>query len=784
MPSSSALENVFDRSVLIGLARRKAQPDDRRSVSPGDLDDQLADGWKVARTGKHSFALVRPKRHDVFLEDRVWVLLWRMLFPRLSGAGGASITINPGSERNVTSQIDVLAIDDELCLAVECKSALSRMRRPTFQEELAKHASVRETLQRATNAMDGGVKRTVVLAFWTQNAVLSRNDKERAKAQNVVLLDESDLDYFETLAYHLGPAARYQFLAELIPGRTIPGLTIRVPALQAKMGTHTCYTFSVAPEYLLKVAYVSHRTPRGSDVATYQRMLARSRLKRIAEYINSGPDAMFPTNIVINLEKPDKGKRGSGAHFEKARQEEGAQGATFGWLTLRPAYKSAWIIDGQHRLYAYSYAGPDAAAKGRLSVLAFAGLPGSIQQKLFVEINAEQKSVKRSLLQELYSDLHRGANDPRKRIQALISEAIQELDDDPDSPFFDRILRATSAKTEARCITLNSLFSALGRPGFFFSSVKDNTVVDPGPFWDKTDDAIVRRTTSTLNFWFAAIRRAVPEWWDAGSSDGGGLAMNDGVSIAVDVLRSVVEHLGQGRVRLADLGVRELTDRLTPWAATLGEYFAGMTDEQKLEFRGLRGNQGHATGLRHAQHFFQERHVEFQPDGLVEFLEREQARTNDTAISLINEIERLVGRIVTDILRTNLGTDSDSWWYQGVPKNVRTEATKRQEEDQNRRGAKERYLDFIDYREIVQDNWVLLSPILARGKGNENKTTRTAWFAQVNAIRQIAAHGSSGTWVSFEQLTELNGHLAWLKQLNVDATPGAVSAGGEPHRRP
>jgi len=764
MSASPILANVFDRTDLVGLARRRARPYDLMTVKPPELDGYIADGWTIARRGKLSVRIVRPKRHDVLLEDRVWMLLWRMLFPSLSGPGGALVTINPGSDRKVTSQVDVLAVDEELCLAIECKSALIPGRRPTFQEELAKHAVVREPLQRGINAPGGNsAKRSVVLVLWTRNALLSRNDKERAREQNVVLLDEADLNYYETLAHHLGPAARYQFLAELVPGKTIPGLEIRVPALQSKMGAHTCYTFSVAPEYLLKIAYVSHRTPRDSDVATYQRMLARSRLKNIADYICSGPDAMFPTNIVINLEKPEKGRRGSGAQFEKARQEEGAEGATFGWLTLRPAYKSAWVIDGQHRLYAYSYAGPEAAAKGRLSVLAFVGLPGNIQQKLFVEINAEQKSVKRSLLQELYADLHRGAGDPRKRIQALVSEAIQELDEDPDSPFFDRILLATSAKTDTRCISMTSVFFALDRPGFFFSSVRDNLVIDPGPFWAKTDDAIIRRTTSTLNCWFGAIRLAVPEWWDAGASTGGGLAMNDGVSIAVDVLRSVVDHFGKGRVKLADLTLKEVADCLTPWAKALGDYFAGMTAEQKLQFRGLRGNQGHATGLRHAQGFIQARFSDFQPDGLVEFLEREKARTNDTAISLINEIERFVSRIVIDVLRANLGTADDAWWYQGVPTNVRTSATSKQEYDQNRRGARERYLDFIDYRDIIQDHWPLFSKLLARGKGNESKAIRTAWMARINEIRKIAAHGSSATWVSFEQLNELNGFLVWLR---------------------
>jgi len=761
MSADSILGNVFERVDLAGLARKRARPSDQETVKLADLEGYLADGWTFSSRGKRSALVVRQKRHDVQLEDRVWSLLWKMGFPRLSGPGGALVTINPGSDRKVTSQVDVLAIDEEVCLAIECKSAAARGRRPTFQEELGKHAAVREPLQRGINTPGGeGAKRSVVLVLWTRNAVLSRNDKERARQQKVVLLDEADLNYFETLAYQLGPAVRYQFLAELVPGKTIPGLEITVPALESKMGAYSCYTFSLAPEYLLKIAYVSHRSPRASDVATYQRMLARSRLKSIAKYICSGPDAMFPTNIVVNLERSE-----TGAIFERARQAEGAEGATFGWLTLHPAYKSAWVIDGQHRLYAYSYAGPEAAARGRLSVLAFVGLPGAIQQKLFVEINAEQKSVKRSLLQELYADLHRGAGDPRDRIKALISEAIQELDGDPESAFFDRILLATSARSDARCISLNSLFSALEKPGFFFSSVRDSMIIDPGPLWDKTDDAIIRRTSWTLNCWFGAIRLAVPDWWDSGASEGGGLAMSDGVSIAVDVLRSVTDHLGRGRIKLVDLSAKELADCLTPWAKALGNYFVGMTEEERIQFRGLRGNQGHATGLRHAQDFIQRMFPEFQPDGLAEFLEREKAKTNDTAASLINEIERLISQVVVGILRANLGADRDEWWYRGVPPPVRTAATARQETDLNNRGAKERYLDFIDYRDIIHANWPLLSKRLAPGKPTENKATRTDWMVRVNEIRKIAMHGSSATWVSFEQLAELNSRLDWLRSI-------------------
>ena len=50
-------------------------------------------------------------------------------------------------------------------------------------------------------------------------------------------------------------------------------------------------------------------------------------------------------------------------------------------------------------------------------------------------------------------------------------------------------------------------------------------------------------------------------------------------------------------------------------------------------------------------------------------------------------------------------------------------------------------------------------------------------MARINEIRKIAAHGSSETWVSFEQLTELNDRLAWLRGVGTGA--GAIAPDGE-----
>src|SRR5205807_1532315 len=141
----------------------------------------------------------------------------------------------------------------------------------------------------------------------------------------------------------------------------------------------------------------------------------------------------------------------------------------------------------QHRLYAYS--GYPLAAKSRLSVLAFEGLPASVQAQLFIDINAQQKSVKQSLLQELYGELHKGASDPAFKVRSLISQAIQALDTDCESAFYQRIQNSEEKKDTTRCISWNSLFRVLDSD-LTVSRKKAGIVY--GPLWVKNDDGATK----------------------------------------------------------------------------------------------------------------------------------------------------------------------------------------------------------------------------------------------------------------------------------------------------
>ena len=749
------LLDVEPVTELRGVARRKGRPDEFKSVRHPLVPEEQEKGWEVVKKGGVTTRLKKPKAHHVLLEDRVWSMMYRMGFTHLSKSGGAQLVLDPKDEKSPRNQLDVVALDEEVAVAVECKSVSTPRKLPDFPEDIAKHTSSRELFIKSVKSQfPSARKRQIKFAIFTHSVILGDKDRSRAEDSSVVLFDETDLEYYEALVNQVGPAARFQFLADLLPGHPIAALELTVPAVRTRMGGNTCYTFSVSPEYLLKIAYVSHRAKgKPSDVDTYQRLLKKGRLTRIREYISN--DGIFPTNIVVNVDPKYM-------TFQRAKQEGAPErDAVVGWLQIRPAYRAAWIIDGQHRLYAY--AGHPQASRSVVAVLAFAGLDPSEQARLFIDINAKQKKVKQSLLQELFAELHWTASDPEKRVRAIVSKAIQILDTQADSPLVGRILKADEARTELRCISLTSIFNAVVRTELFIARTRKGHVLEFGPLWTEDTNTTLRRTARFLGGWFDAIRTQASAVWDLGSGEGGGLAMNDGVTVCINVLRSVVQHLRDRGVPLAELDDPELMDAVRPFGEILGRYFGAMGSQQVVEFRSLRGVQGQTAGTRHCQAAIQRDHPGYSAPGLQQFLEEEKAETSQNAYTVITTIEKMLQSCVLDELKREYGEDENGWWHTGVPQAVRKKVALRIEEEGKIRD-KGANLDLIDYQDIAIKNWSLFEDLLGYGKKG-NKDARIRWIAEVNEIRKVVMHASKGIHmpVTRDQLAYLEQIESWLR---------------------
>jgi DNA sulfur modification protein DndB len=139
------ISEIFVREDLVSQYRTRKSPLEFATFPHDQVHSMLTEGWEVYRTNKTTTRMKRSKPHGSYLEDREWTLFYRMGFTHLSGLGGANlISHSTGNNKAVSNQIDVVAVDDESAIAVECKSLETPGRRPSFQEDLGKFKLLQE----------------------------------------------------------------------------------------------------------------------------------------------------------------------------------------------------------------------------------------------------------------------------------------------------------------------------------------------------------------------------------------------------------------------------------------------------------------------------------------------------------------------------------------------------------------------------------------------------------------------------------------------------------------
>jgi hypothetical protein len=229
------------------------------------------------------------------------MLLFKLGYPELSDGRSFTILIDRKGAEPLRKQVDVFGKDDETVVVAECKAS-AKLTRRTLQKDIEEFANLKGPISSAVRSHYGtAVKLKIIWLFVTENIIWSTPDKQRALGENIQIITERELRYYAQIAEHLGKAARYQFLAEFLKDQPIPELKGKtVPATKGKLGGKPFYCFVTTPRHLLKISFVNHRSlndPEGAP--TYQRLVSRSRLRDIGEFIKGG--GYFPNNLIINF---------------------------------------------------------------------------------------------------------------------------------------------------------------------------------------------------------------------------------------------------------------------------------------------------------------------------------------------------------------------------------------------------------------------------------------------------------------------------------------------------
>lgn len=721
--------------IIRTLTQRKKEYIEK-TISSSTLDTlrekaalEEKDGWEIIRENKKSLRLAKDKPLDEQLEDELWSIVARMGFDELSD--GRNFTINVGEDVN-PRQIDVFAKDRETAVFIEC-TCCEEPRKKRMHQLIEKIESIKLKVALSINNNYG--KNPKLKLRWviaTRNIEWGEADLEKAEAARIVVLRDQEIDYYKKLTDHLKLAAKYQFLSHLFQEESINGLEITVPATRGKMGGVTFYNFLIKPADLMKIGYVSHKASRDiSNLETYQRMLQPKRLTNIARYIDN--EGQFPTNIVVNI------KTKGGLRFEK---KDTIGDSAFGTLYLPDQYASAWIIDGQHRLYGYAHSerANNPEDKTTLPVLAYENLSPSKEAQLFVDINCEQVSVTKNLLVELYANLRWDSPHYEERLEALRSRVVMALDQRKTSPIYGRIKTTTKDKTSYRCLTVTSFNDGL-KENKFFGEAK-GAAIKYGPLCDSRKFDLkfsLEKAIEILAEYLRFYAEALPDHWALGDGPTGYLCTNNGIRALLRVLKELLNHIGHKHAMELDIySAEDIMPIIEQYAEPVISYFATASPESIALFRSRSSLDGVNKNSLMMMSLIHGKFNDFLPPGLHKYLENVDIDGTDDASSMIDKIQEKLFTVTIAVLKQSYKSDQNQWWTEGIPESVRLECVKRHEKDKGIKN-KEQYLYLIDYKTIAAYCWDILKDYYSFSKDG-GKEKQLKWVVDLNQVRTITHH--------------------------------------------
>lgn len=715
------------------------------------LKEKLNQGWSLKSELKTKSQIFKKKPHDIAFEDKVWSIFALLGFKFLNKDRHFHIPYDK-KQLNLTQQIDVFAKDDETVLIIECKSAL-KDKIGDFKEGLEAMKSKKAGIINAISAMFPSTKPKFKYILATSRLGISDNDQHRLESIDGIHFSEEIIDYYYLLYSQIGIAARYQLLGSLFAGQEIPDLDNRIPAIEGKMGGHTYYSFSIEPEKLLKIGFVLHRNKANENMMpTYQRLIKKNRLKEIHNFIDEDK-GYFPNSIIINVVS-DKNKK---LVFDQSNNQVPDSISKIGVLHLPKKYRSAFIIDGQHRLYGYSNS--QYKSSNTIPVVALVNLERSEQVKLFMQINENQKAVPKDLRNTLDADLLWDSDNFLEQIKALKSKIAINLGENRRSPFFGKI----SIGEDKRIITTEHINIALNRTDFL-GKVKKHEIEKLGTFY--TGD-LTKAYDNISDFFFRCfgyIKESLEIMWE---QDGNIIVINKGFYAITMLLNDIVNHLISTSVIKSTSNTKSLFEEVKTYLDTVIHFFKDLDEIKTNELKKAYGTPGDAKYWRTLQVALRENHPEIHYEGLDDFLKKEDKENNEKAFRLIREIENSHLKVVVrEKLEEEFGK---SWFKKGVPEKIYTDAsllaTKKNREIENEDDEKEPWdqLHLIDYREIIHKSWLkLFEKIYTRPaelKLNIKKEVKTTWMVELNRIRNENSHTY---YVTSEELSFIEEIYDWL----------------------
>ena len=744
-----------DISLLGKLYKAKKNADYKISVDHNLVSDYEKEGWSVDTILKTKTKLTKEKSHSKKFEDAVWCQFYELGFRTLNI--DETLELPFSKDPKDKKQIDVIAINDETAIIVECKSSEKLKKAPSYKDEFDLLGLRLDGFTKVLKQVFNNKIRTKFI-FATNNLRIDPEsiDMQRFFSTKSYHHNDSSFQYVESIIKNYKNAATYQFMGLLFKNQLINNEKIEIPAVEGDMGGLMYYMFSIEPGILLKMGFVLHRTKANEEeMPTYQRLLVPSRLKGITSFID-GPDGngggFFPNSIIVNF-NTKKHK----ITFE-AGSKSGSSSSRYGMLKLPNAYSIAYIIDGQHRLY--GYANSKFKDSNTIPVVAFSDLPSITQLEMFMNINQNQKAVSPSLRLTLEEDLFWDSDRADSRIKALRSSIIKSLCISQSSPLLNKI----SIGEDTAELAFKPFATALSTSGLL-PIAKGNKYSDKNLLeclYDTNNnnhDQEMRRSKKEicklLELSYSYVEDNYPSIFE---KDRYFILSNRGTYAFINIVGSLNSFLTQEGLLNKKSKPQERLDQMEKYLIVLLDGINSINKQREDSLLSLIGAGADVKWLRFFQELINSKFPNYNPTELIEWKERHNSELQSEGRQYGIFIEKFMKTKVLENIQLLFG---ENWELEinSIKRDCQDRAEKEMEryyKEFNQKKAVEwtEMFNVNDYKTIIEKYWTNKNESssfitfetmfsLDIGLGFNSKRDKTKWIAKFNSLRNNWAHEAS-----------------------------------------
>lgn len=371
-------------------------------------------------------------------------------------------------------QVDIVAGAHNVLFIGECKTKQELGKRGCLNDEIEEFRKKTVDVINGLKSYRGGkyARYTHFVLFiatkdiiWTGRDFAALTTPIPNNALRAHAFDEEITEYYRVIKEELSEdIAKTHLLADM-GVRFPPQQALQIPVFKNTIKGITVYNFIITPQKILPYVSVARREAKIKEY--YQRMVNGKRCQEIINYLDS-PDTIFkkgriiPGNIVLAT-RPN-------ITIEEGNSIEKLDDTEFTTIKLPANYGILWIVDGQHRLYAYSKTslnkplrGPNADDKVFVTLLHNASTPQ--QRQIFVDINKEQKGVDLNYIIDIEGDAN--PQSYMGKISRLIKKIdkmadVVEENDEYKNIFYSKI-RIPSHGSTKRKFSMKGIYDALER---------------------------------------------------------------------------------------------------------------------------------------------------------------------------------------------------------------------------------------------------------------------------------------------------------------------------------